>query len=52
MTSLPRICLRSPSLANHPQPNWQGPAALIPRAGAESAPLPRTRVSTTMFGAR
>lgn len=44
--SLPRACLRLPFLANRPQPDWQGPAALIPRRGAESVPLPRARVST------
>lgn len=41
MTSLPRTCLRPPGLANRPDPDWQGGAALIPRRGAESAPLPR-----------
>lgn len=47
MMSLPRACfLRPRGLANRPQPDWQGPAALIPRRGAESVPLSRARVST------
>jgi hypothetical protein len=45
--SLPRACLRPCGLANRPQPDWQGRAALIPRRGAESMPLPRARVSTS-----
>jgi hypothetical protein len=52
MMSLPRACLRPPGLANRPDPDWQGEAALIPPRGAETAPLPRARVSTTLFGAR
>jgi hypothetical protein len=47
MMSLPRACSRPPCLANRPQPDWQGRAALIPRRGAESVPLPRARVSTS-----
>jgi hypothetical protein len=47
MMSLPRAGLRPPCLANRPQPDWQGRAALIPRRGAESVPLPRARVSTS-----
>jgi hypothetical protein len=46
MMSLPRARLRPRGLANRPQPDWQGRAALIPRRGAESVPLPRARVST------
>lgn len=46
MMSLSRACLRPPDLASRPQPDWQGRAALIPRRGAESVPLPRARVST------
>lgn len=47
MMSLPRACFRPRGLANRPQPDWQGGAALIPRRGAESVPLPRARVSTS-----
>jgi hypothetical protein len=52
MMSLPRACLPLSSLANRPYPDWQGKDARIPRRDAESATLPRARVSTTMFGAR
>jgi hypothetical protein len=45
--SLPRACLRPLCLANRPNPDWQGRAALIPRRGAESVPLPHARVSTS-----
>lgn len=47
MMSLSRACLRPSRLANRPNPDWQGKAALIPRRGAESTPLPRARVSTS-----
>lgn len=46
MMSLSRAGLRPPDLANRPDPDWQGEAALIPRRGTESVPLPRARVST------
>jgi hypothetical protein len=46
MMNLPRARLRPLCLANRPNPDWQGRAALVPRRGAKSVPLPRARVST------